>query len=312
MSFIGKLAYLVLFPGLVFIAFAGTLARGLLAGMSGAITGGNPGGPEQSLPSILYLLNGECIPIGGPIQALQWLAPAVKLLSLSWVSCAIFGFLPGDVVLVYALLLLSSSADLVLCFMSGNPRVRQNGWPEAVSLLGWSIPLAAVLAGVSLRTGSVSISGLINWQTANGVLLGSTAGGELALAGSWLMFLVALMCSLSMMRLRPFGRGYFSDAPAGICCDISGPPLALLRVAEMASFIVVPLLIVALFLGGGASASYEVVFWGLKLAGLFMLLGLFDQVSARMRADRVLLWLVCAGSACAVVGLVLVRSGVSR
>lgn len=279
-------------------------------GMSGAVTGARPAGPAQSLPSIIRLTVGESIPAENQPRALQWLAPAVRLFAFSWVSCIIFGFLPGDIVLVYALLLLSSCADLVLCFTSGNPRVRQNSWPETVSSLGWALPLAFVFAGLALRTGSVSLARVISFQEAYGVLLGSTVGGALALAGSWLLFLVSLMCAVSLMRTRPFGRDYFGDAPGGIAWDTSGAPLALLRLSEAASLFVVPLLLVALFLAGPVSNWYEAVFWGLKLTGIFLLLALFDTASAGLRSDGVLSWLLGAGSLVAIVGLLLIRFGV--
>lgn len=257
------------------------------------------------------------MPAGGPLEALSWLAPAVRLFALSWVSCIIMGFLGGDLLLVFTLLLLASSADLLLCFASSNPRVRQNSRPEAASALGWAVPLAFVIAGVclrigALRPGEMTVAGLLKWQADNGILLGSAVGGAFAQVGTALALVAALICALALMRLRPFGRGYFSDAPGGVAADLSGPPLAALRMSEAASLFVVPLLVVALFLGGPASTWYEVVFWVLKAVGFLLLFGIADLMSARLRSDRVVLWLLGAGSALALAGLLLVWVGVAK
>lgn len=312
MSFVGKLVYLALFPGLLFTCLAGLTARGLLGGMTGVVTGGSPRGPAIGLTGALRLLTAECIPAGGPLHAVMWIAPPVELFALSWVSCLIFGFLGGDLVLLFTLLLLSSAAGMLICFASGNPRVRQNGPSEAAAVLGWAVPLALVIAGVSLRTGEVTVAGLIDWQAGNGGLLWSTAGGgSLAVAGTAMMLAGSLVSVLLLLRFRPLGRGLFSDAPGGVAQDISGPPLALLRMAETASLFVVPLLLVALFLAGPASNWYEVSFWALKVVGLLVLLGVVDMVSARARTERLLLWSVGAGGGLALAGLVLIWVGVS-
>lgn len=103
----------------------------------------------------------------------------------------------------------------------------------------------------------------------------------------------------------------FSDAPAGIAQEITGPPLALLRVAQTASLAVIPILVTALFLAGPASNWYEVTFWILKVVGLLLLLGVIDMVSARAGSDRVLRWSLGLGGGLALAGFILIWVGVS-
>jgi len=312
MAFVGKLAYLTLVPGLLFVYLAGLGARGLLWGISGIVTGGSPRGPALGLSGMLRLLTAGCAPTGGALSAVTWLAPPVMVFALSWVSCMLFGVLEGDLALMFSLLLLSSAAAVLICFSSPNPRVRQNAPSEAVALLGWAVPLALVVAGASLRTGEVTVAGLIDWQAVNGGLIWSLeGGGALAVVGTAMMLAAAILCALLLMRLRPLGRGMFSEAPAGIAHEITGPPLALLRVAETASLAVVPLLLIALFLAGPASNWHEVAFWLLKVLGLLILLGTVDILSARARSDRVLRWSLGAGGGLALAGFVLIWLGMS-
>jgi NADH:ubiquinone oxidoreductase subunit H len=241
----------------------------------------------------------------------QWCAPVIKLLALSWVSCIVLGFLSGDVALLFVLLVLAAATDLLLVFCSANPRVRQNGPGEALCLLGWAVPLALVLAGAALRTGEVGLSGLIKWQVSNGVAVASSTGGALAQAGSACGVAAAIVCALGMARIRPLGRGLFDEPPGGVTADLSGPPLALLRLSETAGLVVVPLVLVLLFFAGPHSQWYEIAFWGLKVLGLIILLGVVDLVLPRARSDRAFVWSLAAGGLLALAGVILVWVGVS-
>lgn len=311
MAFVGKFIYLVLFPGLLFVLLGGFAARTVLSGMSAALTGVAPAGPATGLPALMRLFSRECVATDGPLHGLLWSAPPVQLLALSWVSCIVFGFLPGDLALLFALLLLASGADILPAFCSANPRVRQNGFSQAARVLGWAVPLALVFALVGLRTGEISLTGLVQWQVANGMLIASVAGGTLAQVGTALGLAAALVGALSLARLRPLGPGLFDDPPGGVLCDVSGPPLAMMRLSETAYFFVAPLLIAALFFAGPASTWYEVAFWALKVAALVILLGVADLVSPRLRSGRALAWTLGAGGALSVAALVLVWVGVS-
>ena len=309
MAFVGKLANLVFFPGLLFVAAAGLAARMVLSGMSSVVTGATPAGPANGVAGLRRLFSDECVATDGPLHALQWTAPAVKLMALSWATCVVFGFFDGDLALLFALLLLASGADLLLTLCSANPRVRQNGFAEAARVLGWAVPLALVLALVALRTGEASMSGVIRWQASNGILIASTAGGALAQVGTALGLAAAAVGALCMARLRPLSRGLFEDPPGGIASDMSGPPLAMLRISDTASLFVAALLLAALFFAGPASTFLEVAFWALKLAGLAVLLGVVDIASPGLGSKRSLALSLGAGGAFALAGLVLVWIG---
>ncbi len=311
MAFVGKLAYLVLFPGLLFIVMAGFATRAVLTGMKSVVTGGHVEGPPACGWSLARQFTSECVATGGSLHAVQWCAPVVKLLALSWVSCIALGFLGGDVVLVFSLLVLAAAADLLLFFSSANPRVRQNALGQALCVLGWAVPLAFVLAGVVLRTGEVSVAGLAKWQVDNGVMVASSSGGALSQAGSALGLTAALVCGLSMARMRPLGRGLFDEPPGGVTSDLSGPPLAMLRLSDAATLIVVPLVLVLLFFAGPYKAWYEIAFWGLKVLGLLIVLGAVDLVFPRMRSNRAFLWSLTVAGALALAGLGLIWAGVS-
>ncbi len=287
MVFVGKLACLVLFPGVVFITAAGYAALAVTSGIGAAVAPGGRSGSSRNLATTLGHARSECIATGGSLHAAMWISPVFKLLALGWVSCVVCGFLPGDVVLVFALMLAAAGSDVLFAYVSENPRVRQSAWPEAASLLAWAVPMALVTACVGLLTHQAEIKGVISWQTANGTPLAS--GAPTAIAGAWLALLAAIAATGAVARLRPLGRSCMEGTGA-ILDDVSGPPLAFFLAGNQAMLFVATLVLVAFFFAGPASNWYQVVFWALKVIGVLVLLGLLDVLAPRMRSGRALLW----------------------
>lgn len=310
MTLVGKVAYLAVFPGMVFVIVAGALARSVFVFVGTSVSGGERQASARGASLAIASLSSECIATSASLHAVLWLAPVVKLLALSWVACLIFGFFEGDIALLYALLVVASGADVLAAALSDNPRTRQAAGAEAVSLAAWAVPLALVLACLSLRTGTTALSGIISWQGANGVMVAAPAGGALARTGAALALLASLFGAVALARARPLGRSYLASSPGGILDDVSGPPLAFFIAAETAALFVVPLLLVSLFFAGPAARWYEVVFWGLKALGFLLLLAVVDSVFARSRPSRVLFWSVAVAGAMGVAALALTWAAV--
>lgn len=313
MTFLGKLAYLALFPGLAFILVAGTVARGARGAMSRALYGGNASGPPFSLNWLAGSLLSLTVAADGSLHAVSWLAPMVRLVSLSWAACVLCRFLPGDLPLLFALLLLALSADLLVTAVSANPRVRQQAVGQGFALACWAAPLAFAFATVALRTGELSVQGVLTWQAQRGVLVAAGGAGPLAIAGSALAFAAVLLLSPFLMGLRPWGRDRLAGPPdGGTAADLSGAPLALSSMGDSALLVVAPLVLVALFLAGPSSTWYDVIFWVLKVAGMFLVLAVADLVFPRLTQSRAALWMLGAGGVLALAGLALVWAGVAR
>ena len=310
MAFVGKLAYLVLFPGILFIVLAGLASRAVVVGVGDAVAGGRTGAGTGA-GYMLASVRKECVAAGGSLHAVTWIAPALKIVSLAWVSCMVFGLLPGDLVLVFALLLLAAGCDALPVFVSPNPRVKQGAWPEAASLLAWAVPFALVVGCVGLRTHEATVSGVIAWQTANGVLLVAQSGGLIANVGAFLALIAGFMSAVAIMRLRPLGRGHLTGLPGDPIDDVSGPPLALFIAGGTAMTFVLPLVLVTFFFAGPASHWYQVVFWALKVLGFLILLGLTDVLAARASSRRALAWGTVVAGGLGLAGLILVWIGVS-
>ncbi len=306
--FVGKLAYLALFPGVLFMVTAGAAARAVAAGAGGVIAGfSRPGRMPVTLA--LNHLGVECVASGGSTHAAVWLVPAVRLTALSWACCILFGFLPGDLFLLYSLLLLAAGSGVLFAFVSDNPRVRRQAWPEAVSLCAWALPFSLVTGCLVLRTGEVGVLELIRLQGASGSTLAGPSGGAAADVGMALALLAALFATSAFSRLKPLGRNGFLGAGA-LLDEVSGPPLAFFLAGDAAALFVSSLTLVACFFAGPAGNWYQVAFWALKVAGVLVLLGLVDAACSRARQGRVALWGVAMAGGIALAAAVLVWVGV--
>lgn len=305
MEFVGRLAYLVLFPGLLFITAAGTVAWSVAR----RIASFGPGAPLDPGPGptgILEPLKSETREGGrGEVEFLDLACPQVKILCLAWVSCAVFGVMSGDVALVYALFALAFTCDALVESFRLPPGGRPGATEAAARALGWLAPLAPVLAGVALRTGQVSVSGVIEWQAANGMLVSSPEGGPLATAGAAVLLGAALLFGSGMAGMRPRPCGDRSGSGAGGEGEPAGVKLALDRCGRAARLFVTALLICALFLAGPASNWHEALSWALKIAGMVAVFALLE-LALRGLAPRLKVgWTAAAPLALAVAGLAL-------
>jgi hypothetical protein len=308
MVFIGRVAYLLLFPGALFIIIAGLVARAVTSTVGVAVAGRQRTAPEFSGGRIILAARTESIAAGGGLHAVTWLAPVVKAVALSWASCMLMGFLRGDLALLFALLLAAAGTDVAAAYLSPNPRTRQGAWPEAASLIAWAVPAAIVFSCVALRTHQVSLPGIISWQALHGTPLAANQGGILEDVGAALALVALFVATLSLARLKPLGRPSLGGT-GGLLDDVSGPPLAAWLGASAAMLFVAPLTVVVLFFAGPSATWYQVVFWALKVAGVLILLGLTDVLASRASARRVLLWGAGAAGIVALAGLILTWIG---
>ena len=310
MSFAGKIVYLVLFPGALTLLLTGAAARLVLGAVSAAARAPRDVRPPGLL-SIYSSFAGE--PRGEAVfaGAVVWAAPPARLFAVSWVACIVSGFLEGDLVLVYFLLLLALAARLAASHAAGVVERGPDATAEYGALVGCAAALGLALAVVALRTGEVEFSRVLNWQVQNGSLIAHTGDGALALAGSALGLAGALIAGLGLMRLGPFhvqGRaGAHGDAPV----RLAGPPLAVLEASDVAMLAVVPLLITALFFAGGAGTWYQVAFWALKVLGVLVVSGAVGAACARLKGSHALAVLPGVGCALALAGLIMVWTGAS-
>ena len=286
MSFLGKLAYLVLFPGLAFALFAGWFARAIFSGVSISMSGRRDG---PDVASDIKLFGSPHSDRPGSVAVIDWAAPALKLFALAWVSCAVFGFLPDDLVLVFCLLLLAASCDVALLSFSGSENAAGEARWAGMCILGWLVPLAFIFASVSLRTGEVRLSAIVAWQATHGVLPLATGSG-LMKASSIIGLVAILPIALGMAGLRPLGLNIFAGE-AGKATGLTGPPLAESRLSRTAWAFIAPFLVAALFLAGPDTRWYYFVFWALKIAALVVIFAVANGALPRLEEKKALAWM---------------------
>lgn len=281
---------LVVYPGFLFTAALGALAswvdRKVTARVQWRV------GPPllQPVYDVVKLFGKETIvPEGAP----RWLflgAPVFALTTATLAAVLLWRsqMTPGETFLgdtIVALYLLAGPAIAMVigAFASRNPLASVGGSREMKLLLAYELPFTLCLLVAVVKTGSLRLGDMLSWQAAEGAVA-TSASGALAL-------IVAVFSAQAKMGLVPFDLAEAeTEIMGGALIEYSGPALGLYRLTRFVMMVAVPLLLVALFLGGvrfdaGPSA---VVLGLLKLVALWVVATLIRNTNPRVRIDQAL------------------------
>jgi len=286
MSFLGKVIYLLVFPGFFFLVSVSSIATFARR--------------EENAFSAWRRLIISTPKERDSANSINIAASVVRVLTLSWLSCILFGFFQGDLVLVFNLLLLQALCSSILDISSLEDLSKKDLLSYATVRFGWTIPLALAFVVTSLRCGEVMISGIISWQNVAGMAVTSTAGGLKALSGSVLSLLSALTASLGILGFAPFSSVKFKERRVEEILD------AVVLSSDSAVYIVIPLLVTILFFAGKTQPWYEYIIWALKVIIVFIFLSVVDLILRKKRSMRFAFLALALGFVFGLLGLILV------
>ena len=274
----------LIFPGFIFSACVGLLAcwfdRKLTARLQYRV------GPPwyQNFIDILKLAGKETI-FPQQAKATFLLSPYIGCLSTALVATIlgnnIFfgpGGFNGDLIVVVYLLIVPAIALMLGAFASRNPLASVGAGREMKLILAYELPfLLAVVAVIIRNGGAIQLSGIISHQAYYGSNILSFSGA--------LAFLVAFLCIQAKL-----GIGLFDVSEAdqelmgGVLIEYSGLPLAVFKLTKAILFYILPLFLIALFLG----KDLNPVFIFIKYAALLIAIILIKNTNPRLKVDQVL------------------------
>jgi NADH-quinone oxidoreductase subunit H len=156
------------------------------------------------------------------------------------------------------------------------------GVRSALQMLSYEIPLGLVLIGPAIAAQSLSVSGIVQWQSTN------------AAWGLWLQpigFVVLLICLLAELELVPFDIPEAeTEIVAGWRTEFSGRKLAMFRLGRDLEIVLASALVTSLFLGGAQPLGF-IPPVGVFLAKTFAVVMLFSftrALFARFRIDQMI------------------------
>jgi len=280
------LVYLFIF-GFLLTAFIGLLSSWIDRKVTARVQYRQ--GPPLMQPLIdLVKLSGKETLIPKGASKLSFLsAPIVGLGSVVLVSTVLWfnNFNPsrtflGDIVVVVYLLAIPSISIIMGGFASANPLASLGASREMKLILSYELPfILAVLvpviqSGLSLRLGEV-----LNFQSQNGVVLGSLSG--------FLAFIVIVLCMQAKLALVPFDIPEAeTEIIGGPLVEYSGMPLAMYKLMKNMLLFILPFFVIILFMGGIRLKGLQPIYGILKYVGLVALVTVIRNTNPRVRIDQ--------------------------
>ncbi|HVN67778.1 MAG TPA: complex I subunit 1 family protein [Candidatus Sulfotelmatobacter sp.] len=288
----------LIFPGFLFTAVVGLLAtwvdRKVTARVQYRV------GPPwfQPFADITKLLGKETIVPEGAVKYVFLGAPLAGLAAVTLIAAILFRNQPfvGDLIVVFYLLTLPSLALIVGGSASRNPLSALGASREMKLVLAYELPFILALATVILKARSIMLGDIVAYQTLVGPLIFSLSG--------LLAFIAALTVAQAKLGAVPFDIAEAEqELAAGPLLEYSGAPLALFRLTRAMLYLVLPVLLIVLFLGG-------IDAWApLKYLLVLIVIILVKNTNPRLRIDHALRLFWGPVTALAVIGFVLALFG---
>ncbi len=285
---------LLVFPGLAFLItlawFYEWLDRRFFARLQnryGPIYTGLHG-LLQPLADFIKLLAKEDIepeavdkPLFRSVPILILTLPLTSLFLIPINGVKAFVHFEGDLIFTLFIVHLMSTLAFLGGWSSTNTFSIVGGMRAAMQMLGSEVPLALVLVGPAIASGSLSITKIVDWQVTRGLW-----GVRLAPIG----FSIAVLATLAGLEKVPFDSPKAeTEIVAGWQTEFSGRKLALMRLGLNLELVLAAGLITSLFLGGpsGPVSLIPGVIWFLiKSTLIVLLLSTLRALFARFRIDQ--------------------------
>jgi NADH-quinone oxidoreductase subunit H len=153
---------------------------------------------------------------------------------------------------------------------------------SALQMLSYEIPLGLALIGPAIAAQSLSISDIVQWQSAN------------ASWGLWLQpigFAVFFICMLAELELVPFDIPEAdTEIVAGWRTEFSGRKLAMFRLGRDLEIVLASALVTSLYLGGAQPLGLipPVLVFLIKSVSVVILFSFARALFARFRIDQMI------------------------
>lgn len=302
----------IVFPGLLFASLLGLLYIGIDRKVTGHLQ--HRIGPPiwQEFIDCGKLMSKEDItpsaaikPVfnAAPIFALGSLAAVMLLLPVSSPLPTLL--LAADLIVIIYLLNIPAIAMMLGGYSSGSPFGIAGAGRYMVQLLSYELVFILSIVAVATRVGSLSLTGVVGYQAAQGWLV---------LDWRLLPAVIAMFVAAQGKLLRaPFDIPEAeSEIVSGPLTEYSGPKLAVWRIVYDVETIAVAALLVALFFGGPVSyviAGVQipaVIDFLIKALLIVLLTTVARNVVARVRIDQAMKFYWTFGVALSLLSVILV------
>lgn len=274
----------LIFPGFLFSALAGLVAawidRKITARLQWRI---GPPWYQNFLDLVKLLAKEIVIPFGSGRLFFwtPWAAVFAATLGSTLLGNSLFGMdggFNGDLIVVLYLLTIPAIALMLGASASANPLASVGASREMKLLLSYELPFLLAISVVVVKSrGAIRLDEIITFQQQGNSFFFYPSG--------LLAFFAAFLASLGKLGMGPFDVSEAEqEIMAGVLVEYSGFLLALFKLSKAILLYVMPMFLIAMFLGKDLSPLF--------LLGKFLLiLGLFiliKNTNPRLRIDQVM------------------------
>lgn len=284
-----EIFYFLIFPGFLFTLLAGSLVAALNRKVSARFQF-RVGPPwHQSITDIFKLFGKETILIKDSFIPIYIAAPllAVTVVMLGSLIIGAAAFLKvdivGDLLFFIYLLLIFTVSIIIGGFSSRNVYAGFGSGREINLLIAYELPFFLSILIPIIKTGfMLKITEILNWQSLYGPIIGSVSG----LIG----FVVIILCIQAKMGLTPFDVSEAeTELVGGFMTEYSGPLLGCWKIAYNMLYVVLPLSVVVLFLGGITGSTWIGTLFGiLKYLGVVILMIIIRNTNPRLKITSII------------------------
>ena len=306
-----QLFYFFIYPGLLFAGIVG----GLLTWFDRKITAQVQfrKGPPVLQPFYdffkLLLVKETILPARG--AKLTFLLMPVLSLFAATIS-AVFVLLPllgidtgfeGDVIVVFYMLVIPSLTYILGALASGNPLAGIGASREIKLMISYELAFLLIFAAIILKADmSVSLSTILQAQAEGGAFIGSLSG--------ILLFIAAIFCLQGKLGLVPFDLAEAeTEISEGAFIEYSGTAYAMIKLTKYILLVVLPVLLVAFFMGGFSFEGINILWSVLKVLAVILLLTLIRNTNPRVKIKQAMRFYFIGVNITVILAIVLIYLG---
>ncbi len=304
-----NLFYIFVFPGLLFVSVLGLLVGWVDRKVSARFQF-RVGPPLlQNFNDFFKLLGKQTIIVKDGVKSLFVAAPLVALGTLclvgTMIGMALFynSSYHGDLLVVMYLMMVYSIMLVLGGIATGNVFASIGAGREVKLLLGDELVFVLVCLIPIVKSGyAINLEEILIAQE-SGVFIGSVSGV--------IGFIAGLLCIQAKMALRPFDIAEAeTEIVEGPLMEYSGPLLAFWKLNHHIMYVVYPMVLILLFLGGFNLQGIGILWAILKYLFIVVLMIIIKNTNPRLQIDNALkfFWRILAPLT--FIGLILAVLGV--
>lgn len=309
-STLSMILYFLFFPGLLFTAVVGLLTTWVDRKVSARVQW-RVGPPwYQPFADVLKLLGKEIIIPEGAKRTGFLLAPVAGFAAVGVVSTMLWltnikgtGFV-GDIIAVIYLLTIPSLGMIIGASASSNPLSSTGASREMKLVLAYELPfvIAIFTAVTKISPMSLRLDAILQYQAANGVLLGN--------ASCIIAFIVCLLCMQAKLTYPPFDIPEAeTELMDGTHMEYSGPALAVVKTTQAMMLFTLPIFFITLFWGGLHLTGWGLLYTIVKYVIIVTIAVLIKNTNPRVRIDQAVRFFWGPVTVLAIIGMIFAIAG---